>query len=298
MPCSPAINTGDPSSTVPTGSTDIYNNIRLYGSRIDIGAVEVQSAPMVMSLTASSTTTINEGEEITLTASGSDRYRWSTDETTPSITVTPTISTTYTVNGLVGDHDQCDIQQSILIEVTPLPVNLISFTAQPHVNHSVKLEWTTTEEINNDYFEIERSTNLVTTQTIAQIKATEGHVHALRYYTQVDETPIKGLSYYRLVQVDQDGTRTSYDWKSVTLDQTYGIYPNPVTTGKFVLQLDEEKKVQLSLTNVEGNRIPFSRSTSQSYQTEIVLPKGITPGVYHLKVEERGRISVHKVMVQ
>ncbi|MGZ4012179.1 MAG: hypothetical protein ACXVLF_14560, partial [Flavisolibacter sp.] len=43
----------------------------------------------------------------------------------------------------------------------PLPVRFVSFDARLNVNRTVLVQWTTTSEINNDHFEVERSTDLV-----------------------------------------------------------------------------------------------------------------------------------------
>lgn len=71
--------------------------------------------PSSMEVTISGSTQINFGESTTLTASGADSYLWSTGETTTSITVSPTQTTTYTVTGY--NNDGCEAQAVITVEV-------------------------------------------------------------------------------------------------------------------------------------------------------------------------------------
>lgn len=60
------------------------------------------------------------GESTTLTASGSGPYLWSTGETTQSITVNPTATTTYTITETVSSA--CSTTDNITVTVNPLPV--------------------------------------------------------------------------------------------------------------------------------------------------------------------------------
>jgi hypothetical protein len=134
--------------------------------------------------------------------------------------VVPLKDSTFIVQGSISSgFNTCVLEDSLTLLINPLPVKLISFTVQPKFNNTVKIEWITTDEQNNDYFEIERSTDLINSNDIAQVQATSSTTRNIHQYNQVDETPYKGRSYYRLVQVDKDGTTTRYDWKSVVLDQ-------------------------------------------------------------------------------
>lgn len=61
--------------------------------------------------------TVCTGTEVTLTASGTDTYLWSTGATTASITITPTETTTYSVTGY--DNNGCEATDAITITVNP-----------------------------------------------------------------------------------------------------------------------------------------------------------------------------------
>ena len=85
-----------------------------------------------------------------------------------------------------------------------LPVTMLSFVAKDE-DSSVAVEWTTTSEQNTDHFELERSADAFHYTTLATIAAA-GNTMATTAYRQVDEEPLNGMAYYRLKQVDQDGS--------------------------------------------------------------------------------------------
>lgn len=64
-------------------------------------------------------TTVCAGQSTTLTASGGASYQWSTNETTPAITVSPAVNTTYTVT--VTNAGGCRDTVSAIVNVNALP---------------------------------------------------------------------------------------------------------------------------------------------------------------------------------
>jgi hypothetical protein len=85
-----------------------------------------------------------------------------------------------------------------------LPVVLTSFSAVLRDN-ATQLNWTTSSEINNDYFSVERSADGRLFEDIQHV-AGNGNSQVVRNYNATDETPLPGVSYYRLKQVDFNGT--------------------------------------------------------------------------------------------
>lgn len=83
-----------------------------------------------------------------------------------------------------------------------LPVRFRSFTARP-VRCQVNLSWTTSEEVNADYFSVQRSTDAKTFREIGRVAAA-GTSNVTNEYLFEDENP-QGRNYYRLKEVDLDG---------------------------------------------------------------------------------------------
>ena len=98
---------------------------------------------------------------------------------------------------------------SINAVTTPLPITLISFTASV-IDGEVILKWSTSAEINNDYFTIQRSKADFGWENIQKIPGS-GTSGSVKYYSTHDPSPLQGVSYYRLLQTDIDG-RQSYSY--------------------------------------------------------------------------------------
>lgn len=88
----------------------------------------------------------------------------------------------------------------------PLPVTLVSFEAK-RAGATVACAWVTASEQHNDHFAVERSLDGARFQELGTV-AGHGTSAAAHAYTFVDERPAAGLAYYRLRQVDADGTAT------------------------------------------------------------------------------------------
>jgi hypothetical protein len=111
---------------------------------------------------------------------------------------------------------------------TPLPVTLLSFTGRLQPDNSVQLSWETVNEINNDYFEVERSANGTDFGAIGKVPGT-GTSTVGHSYSFSDSHPREGTNFYRLRQVDLDG-KASYSpviTVIVTNDKLFAIGPNP-----------------------------------------------------------------------
>jgi len=88
----------------------------------------------------------------------------------------------------------------------PLPIELVNFEAKCMDNY-IELQWTTSSEINNDYFTLERSSNGEIYDPIAYIQGA-GFSNNLINYFEYDYNPLGEISYYRLRQTDIDGKET------------------------------------------------------------------------------------------
>ncbi|MCB0474497.1 MAG: hypothetical protein KDC69_02420, partial [Flavobacteriaceae bacterium] len=113
-------NTGEttPTITVSPTETTTYTVTSTLGAcpvSEDI-VVTVNPAP---SVTASDDVTICSGEEVTLTATGTGNFTWNTGETSPSITVSPTETTTYTVTA--GNSCASDVTDEVIVTVNESP---------------------------------------------------------------------------------------------------------------------------------------------------------------------------------
>jgi len=153
----------------------------------------------------------------------------STTATSVQATLIGNIGTT-TMNikgsGLLNDNND---GTGCLVSSKSLPIALQSFTVKEE-GDDASVQWTTTMETNNKGFYVERSTDGQNWQDITFVasKAANGNSSELLNYQYIDEYPQQGYNYYRLKQVDLDGTVTFTDVQSIVFSNTKTrIYPNP-----------------------------------------------------------------------
>ena len=117
----------------------------------------------------------------------------------------PQITINTTPNSVDSDDDVTNETHYITVDAgftsTPLPVELAHFSARQN-DCKVILTWITDSEINNDYFELQRSTDGRSFETIEEIKGS-GSTFANQTYTYTDQ-PKSVNNYYRLKQIDFD----------------------------------------------------------------------------------------------
>ena len=120
----------------------------------------------------------------------------------------------------------------------PLPVELVSFTAQLR-GSQVNLNWVTASEKNNRGFEVQRSQDARDFSTVL-FKEGNGTTSARSTYATIDARPLPGLNYYRLKQIDNDG---QFAYSPVVIVKNAGLteailFPNP-TSGKLTVALPQ-----------------------------------------------------------
>lgn len=98
----------------------------------------------------------------------------------------------------------------------PLPVNLLWFAAQKN-GAVVDLTWQTAQEKGAAYFAVERSADAVSFDSIGRVKAV-GNSAGPQRYGFPDSKPFAGFGYYRLKQVDANGSFVHSPVRSVVFD--------------------------------------------------------------------------------
>jgi hypothetical protein len=177
----------------------------------------------------------------------------------------------------------------------PLPVKLVKFSVQKE-NETALLQWSTTEEINSDRFEIEHSTDARKWEKLGEVSAAEESKSLFSYhFTHV--TPFPGSNYYRLKMVDRDGTfaySKIENLKLSSLTQTI-VYPNPVADRLFINTANGMNTLKVEITNVVGRRVLLTEGIS--LKSGINLSK-LPVGIYFLNISfSDGQIETHKIFV-
>lgn len=149
---------------------------------------------------------------------------------------------------------------TINLAQTPLPIELLSFTAEPIDRTSVKLDWATASEHNNDHFTVERATDASDWSALSEIDAV-GNSTSTNTYSFVDEEARGGPLYYRLRQTDLDGTSTVSQVvvvrRSEGESQQPFAYPNPSQGAVVVVLPDElDDAIGFALIDPDGRSVP------------------------------------------
>jgi trimeric autotransporter adhesin len=156
----------------------------------------------------------------------------------------------------------------------PLPLKLLQYTALLASGPSVAVDWTTVQEVNTNYFLVERSPDGQQFQVIDTVAAT-GQDGGGASYTATDAHPLTGSNYYRLVEVDKGGATTYFSILEVTVTaaqpaSSLVISPNPASTVIWLsLSNAEEGPLHVSLTDMKGNVLQtwlFQKESPAWYQ--------------------------------
>ncbi len=186
----------------------------------------------------------------------------------------------------------------------PLPVELISFEVTS-VNNIVNISWKTATELNNYGFVVERSIDGISYNNIGFI-AGKGNSTEINKYTFIDNNVSLGTYYYRLKQVDYDGSfsysnaievNVSINPTSFSLLQNY---PNPFNPGtNLSFSVAETGVTELTIYNSLGQEITklFDQIAEKGIQYQIYFNASkFSSGVYYYKLTQ-GANSVIKKMV-
>lgn len=170
-----------------------------------------------------------------------------------------------------------------------LPVALLNFAVK-NSDDGVVISWETSTELNNDFFEIERSENGTDFMVIGKVDGS-GTTKNISKYDFLDADPLAGLLYYRLVQTDFDGTSETFRPVSVTAaadqqnDASIFIFPNPLIGNSLHLTMQNPEEGRVEIFNQNGSRVFATRLDGFDRKEEMVLPDGLDAGIYfvHLR---------------
>ena len=166
---------------------------------------------------------------------------------------------------------------------TILPVELISFTAKAVDQETVDLKWVTASEFNNRLFEIERSRDGITWEQIGIVNGA-GTTSIMQHYRYLDHKPLDGRSYYRLKQVDYNGTYSYSVIRDVHIRKEFlvFVYPNPATEAVFT-ELYSDKGTEALLTLTSSSGVVVSRkmvAVQKGLNTFKTTLTGFSAGIY------------------
>ncbi len=182
-----------------------------------------------------------------------------------------------------------------------VPIQLASFTAAVVNNHTVRLDWRTISEVNNYGFEVERAIGSPTGFVVITTSIIPGHgtTNEPRNYTFTDNNAPSGRLYYRLKQIDLDGT-INYT-EPISVDVLTGVgenvlptefslkqnYPNPFNPStKIEFSIAKAGFVSLKVYDILGREAAtiVNERLNQGNYTKTFSGEGLSSGVYWYKL--------------
>ncbi len=178
---------------------------------------------------------------------------------------------------------------------SPLPVHLTWFDGYVNENEIV-LAWNTASELNNKVFEIERSADFVEFTRIGSVNGA-GTSTTSKKYKFDDLQPINGTNYYRLKQIDFDGTfifskiiAISY----VDHSKEIKVYPNPAMDF-FIINFPWEKEFDVAISDFNGNiLLKINKQQNKQKINCADIPKGL----YLLRITTDRNSYTQKLMLK
>ena len=175
----------------------------------------------------------------------------------------------------------------------PLPVRLTSFGAAPQ-STGVAVNWATASEQHNAGFEVQRSADGASFTTLAKV-AGMGTTQNTHSYSYFDAAPLRATAYYRLRQLDLDGT---FAYSPVVAVQTAAtsaaapsIYPNPTTDRATVTwETPIERAGRWYLTNSLGQVVHAEALGAETTSSLSIDLQPYPAGSYVLSVEAGGQV--------
>ncbi len=166
------------------------------------------------------------------------------------------------------------------------PVEWLSpFQAFVHQGRVI-LKWATATESNADHFAIQRSADGLSWQQLATVAA-HGHSAQPRWYEWHDTRPLAGRAFYRLKQVDADGSWSWSNVVSVYCADVTGLeaWPNPATDRLYLAFSGRHVARSFALYDAHGRRVRAGALPAGAWA--VIELQDLPPGLYLLQVYRR-----------
>lgn len=305
---------GYPQNCMYYSYVDVNNGGCLYfeidSNRLDVKFVSYTTAPtpiirdqFTIFKDVNKTQNINAllNDPVTLTASWKGNYYWPNNGGATTRSVTVNNASTGVFNYTVKDASGSSCIQDVFnVSVfTSLPVTINSFNATVN-RDKVLLNWSTSQESNNKYFTVEKSSDGTNFSFLGKVYGA-GTSTVSHSYQLVDYTPWEGTSYYRLSQTNFDGSVNHYEVKRVNYNGNKNFNAGILNNGNgqisIAIKTAKSTNVQLKIVDLLGKEILKESFAVSSNGT--VKSINLKTGIYIIVVtNDSGERISNKVVVQ
>ncbi|MEM1358990.1 MAG: T9SS type A sorting domain-containing protein [Bacteroidota bacterium] len=179
-----------------------------------------------------------------------------------------------------------------------LPVNFSAFTADVIKEKDVKLWWKTAGELNNDFFAVEHSTDGEAFTEVGKV-AGSGTIAGAQEYQFLHQGTFVGNNFYRLRQVDFDGTFAYSNIQSVKISAPGVLaraFPNPAAEQLILHFPSNPAGLRIQLVEATGRTRLVKTVDPQTLRTTLTVEQ-LPRGVYWLQIEREGTVSSQKIFL-
>ncbi len=183
-----------------------------------------------------------------------------------------------------------------------VPVLLQNFTARLNKG-KVLLLWSTSQEIDAAVFSVERAGSDQQFTKLITVNA-NGNSNLTNYYNYVDEKPLEGLNYYRLVQIDADNNKHYFETRKIMNARnnkaTVLVLPNPVSEEVTAfININRAQRVSVSITDINGKVLKNKTSFIGEGNTGVAIQTiELAKGIYFIRVAGEDFTDVQKIIKQ
>lgn len=222
-------------------------------------------------------------------------------------TTSPTQTGSFTVTGIIAPASGTNFEfnavatgpdcgpgcDPALINV-PMPVELTQFNIVSAKPTEITLSWQTASEYNHDYFEVEHSLDGKNFSAIGRV-AGNGNRGEFSAYSFTHEQAQTGIHYYRLKQVDLDGTFEYSKVISTRLGdhKMVRVFPNPTQNTLKITGLSPEDEVEaITVTDIHGKQV----LTMSSLEDGLLDLSGEAAGMYIVTIRYNGKVVADRII--
>jgi hypothetical protein len=188
-----------------------------------------------------------------------------------------------------------------LTESIVVPVKISAFNVKSNKTKNI-LNWISSNEINNAYFNIQYSTNAKDFTTIGSVnsKATNGNSSNSISYSFTHENAVAQHNYYRLQQVDKDGKNSivseTKEVSSNYVENNFSIFPNPVKNVANI-SIDNINETIVKVIDMNGVVVKELVKPHGIYNFKVDIAN-LSKGIYTISLSNKGQIIGNKKIIK
>jgi len=181
-----------------------------------------------------------------------------------------------------------------------LPVELLSFDAVIGDGDNVNLSWITGSEINNEFFDVQYSSDATTWKSLAIVQGAGNSFEVNSYYLLDSDNEMFTKKYYRLKQTDFNGQSSYSKMKIVTFDDQDGIvhaYADKNNINVYVNGLEDN--VVIRVYNLDGQKVTTKEVVLETKESSIISVgrRTLSSGAYFIQVLNGSKSFSYKLLL-